>query len=60
MGAFKDIAKTVGDVMDKQYERNKKIDEMTRQIVKRGYDLDPIEARKIAKILVTHAEVTWK
>lgn len=60
MGAFKDIAKSIGNVMDQTYERNQKIDEMTRQIVKRGYELDPIEARKVAKILVIHAEVTWK
>lgn len=60
MGALKDIAKAVGNVMDKTYERNQKIDEMTRQIVKRGYGLDPIEAKKVAAILVDQAEVTWK
>jgi hypothetical protein len=60
MGRFKETAKTIGKVADALIQRNQKIDEMSRELTRRGYGLDPVEARKVAKVLVDRAEVTWK
>lgn len=60
MGKFKNAMKTLGEVADAYGERNKQIEDMTRELVRRGYDVDPIEAKKIARVLVDSAEVTWK
>ena len=40
-------------------EREREIDAMTEQIMKHTYDVDLSAARKVAKALVSHAEVTW-
>lgn len=60
MGKFKTAMNFLGEMAEASYERNQKIDEMTRELMRRGYDLDAIEVRKIARVLVNHAEVTWK
>lgn len=59
-GKFREAMKTLGEVADAYAKRSQKVEEMTRQIMRRGYGIDPIEAKKIAAILVDHAEVTWK
>ena len=40
-------------------EVNREIDEMTEQIMKHTYDVSLTDARKVARALVSHAEVTW-
>jgi hypothetical protein len=60
MGKFKETAKIIGKTADALIARNQKIDKMSRELTRRGYGLDPVETRKIAKILVDRADVTWK
>jgi len=60
MGKLMNALEAVGKVASALGERNMEIDEMTRELMKRSYGVDPIEARKIATVLVDRAEVTWK
>jgi len=60
MGKIKNALKTLGEVADAYATRSNKIEDMTREIMRRGYGLDPIETKKIATILIDHAEITWK
>jgi hypothetical protein len=59
-GKFKNAMRIAGKTMDAMYDRNRKIDEMNRELMRRAYGVDPVEARKIAAVLVDRAEVTWK
>lgn len=60
MGRFKTAMKVLGEISDAHYVQQKKVDDMTRELSRRCYGADPIEVRKIATVLVNHAEVTWK
>jgi len=39
---------------------NAKVDDMTHALLRRDHGMDPTQARRAAKVLVTQAEVTWK
>lgn len=60
MSKFKNAMKTLGQVASAYADRNAQIEEMTRELSRRSYDVDPVELRKIAAVLVDRAEVTWK
>lgn len=60
MDRIKNGLKTLGKMADAYAERNQKIDNMSRELMRRAHGVDPVEARKIAAVLVDRAEVTWK
>lgn len=59
-GRFKSALSFIGEMAEATYDHNQKIDEMTRELMRHGYNLDVVEVRKIARVLVNHADVTWK
>lgn len=60
MGKIKNAVNILAKAADSYVERNQKIDAMQRELMRRAYDVDAVEARKIAAVLVDRAEVTWK
>jgi hypothetical protein len=60
MSIFKDTVKALVTISEATIARNNKIDSMSLEIALRGDDIDIMEAKKIAAILVDCAEVNWK
>lgn len=60
MSKFKSALKTLGSVATSIADHENAVNDMTAELLKRSYGVDPAEARKIARTLVSHAEVTWK
>jgi len=61
MGKFKNILQGLGEIADDWAAAHQKIEELTDQLVKRTYDVDRAEARKIASMLIRDADpIVWK
>jgi hypothetical protein len=60
MGKIKSALSTAGKVLDAYADRSLKVNDMTNEIMRRCYDVDADQARKVAAVLVDRAEVTWK
>lgn len=60
MGKIMNALDAVGKAIEHSAELNRRIDKMTSELITRDRTLDLTEARKVARILVTQAEVTWK
>ncbi len=52
--------KTLGKVVNTMAENHQREEEMINELMKRTYGVDREQARKIAHVLLTQAEVTWK
>lgn len=60
MGKFKSAMRTFGQVVDAMYERDQKVKELTQKLLNKTYGVDYDQAEKIARVLLDHAEITWK
>jgi hypothetical protein len=59
-GRIKKALSFTGDVLNAMGETNARVNDMTNEIMRRSYGVDADQARKVAQVLVHHAEVTWK
>lgn len=60
MDKLKSAMKTLGKVANTMAENHQREEEMINELMKRTYGVDREQARKIAHVLLTQAEVTWK
>jgi DNA-binding transcriptional regulator/RsmH inhibitor MraZ len=60
MGRFKNAMKVIGEGLNAMAEHDQKVREMTRKILSHSYGLEYDHAEEVARVLVNHAEVTWK
>ena len=60
MGKFKDTMKFIGDTASAWSEHENKVNELTDELMKRTYNADREDVKKVARVLITQAEVTWK
>jgi hypothetical protein len=60
MSKFKNAMKTIGEVADAMVKNQKKVEDMTNILMQKTYGLELEQAKKVAHILVTQADVTWK
>lgn len=60
MNKFKSAMKIVGKVLDTAIEDQKKINDMTDILMQKSWGVEREQAKKIARVLIQEADVTWK
>lgn len=61
MGKFTEALSIAAKALDSYAIRQQKINDLTDQLMRRTYDVDASQARKIAEILIDRADpITWK
>lgn len=60
MGKIKNAFDFAGKVLDAKMENDKKVRELTQKLLNKTYGVEYDQAEKIARVLVTQAEITWK
>lgn len=60
MGKFKNALSFAGEVASKYADQQHEVNELANKLVNKTYGVDYDQAKKIAQVLITQAEVTWK
>ena len=60
MGKFANGVKVLGEIVTEVNARQKEVNDLASKLVSKTYGVDFDQAKKIAHVLVTQAEITWK
>lgn len=57
---IRDILGALGEAAETFAMQEEKVNELTDKLMRKTYGLERDDVKKIARVLVTQAEVTWK